>query len=408
MAEATHPDHTPGRVPVDIVAGSEPTEARVVLGAGGRIEGVARRRDGRPLAGLQINAWSQSDEGWQARPFPITDGDGRFVIDHIPAGRTSVSLVNVEADSSRSLQTKEVPVAEGETAAVELVVSRDILVTGRVTRSGAPLPHLLLTLRGASGGGIVFLTRRDADDVSARSGPRRLTAVTDQNGAFELIAEPGTYTVFIDSLDRATRFPGRTLEIPDVETYSADIAFSSAPISGVVVDRESEQPVMGASVGVEPRGGSESSWGKAGWTRSAPDGRFSFDAEPGDYTLVARNSGYAEARTSISVGSDGVFDVRIALERGLEIRGRVVDAKGQAVSGVTVTAELGEGVDQTGPEASRAEARTLVDGSFRIAGLVPGRYTLSSTDELTGRAVRRDVRAGEGKVTLMLRAAEHP
>ena len=46
---ATHPDYVPPEIAVEFDTLKGPVETRLVLSRGGRIEGVAHRRDGTPL-----------------------------------------------------------------------------------------------------------------------------------------------------------------------------------------------------------------------------------------------------------------------------------------------------------------------------------------------------------------------
>lgn len=71
------------------------------------------------------------------------------------------------------------------------------------------------------------------------------------------------------------------------------------------------------------------------------------------------------------------------------LKGKVHDERGALVSGVTVTAQQGE--------SERARATTNHKGEFLIAGLEPGRYTLSFRKPglSTGTVQNVEVRAGK-------------
>jgi hypothetical protein len=98
----------------------------------------------------------------------------------------------------------------------------------------------------------------------------------------------------------------------------------------------------------------------------------------------------------LSVGSDGLSDVRIEMGRGLAIVGRALDAAGRSAAGQMIVAIGGDGFERTGVRA---------DGSFRIEGLGPGPYALSVGSTLAGFATRPSVMPGSEEVTLVLRPA---
>jgi hypothetical protein len=230
------------------------------------------------------------------------------------------------------------------------------------------------------------------------TGPQRLLGVTSEDGSFELLVdEPGKYFTQIESQDSRRSYPTRELEIPDVENQAVEIAFSGVPITGVVVDKDTDQPVAQASVSVSAKVKTDDWWQRASGGASGPDGRFQLEADPGDYVLTGRAEGYGPAQVDVSVTSSGLSDVRLELEHGLEIRGRVLDSSGRALSGIQV-----EGRSE---DEGHGFAQTLPDGSFRMAGLGPKPYNVCAGADIVGYAVRAGVHPGESDLTLSLRPA---
>ena len=375
---ATHPDYAPTDSQVDVTVGRGPTEVRLVMGQGGRIEGSARKRDGTPLVGLRVSAWSMGGGhlNWGGQPQATTGADGRFAIDHVRPGRTNVNLMSSGSPGrpiSMTMLSKTTEVREGETTTVDFL-SREILVTGRVTRSGTPLPGLRVRLMGESmsymstgiGGGI----------TAAPTGPQRLQGVTDEDGSFELIVDdPGQYRALIESQDARRRYPMRTLKIPDVETHGVELALSGVPVSGVVVDQDTEKPLEQAGITLSPKAPRGATAPRAfnspGGATTGPDGRFELDADPGDYRLHARAEGYRNSISDVTVGEAGSSDLRVELEHGLEIRGRVLDPGGRPLSGITVSArsdEIGLDIERLRADSSGWELRS---GRSRAQALQP-------------------------------------
>ena len=396
---ATHPDYAPGDALVDVVAGKGPVETRLVMTQGGRVEGVARKRDGTPLAGLEVGVYSSTRSRGVARPNPITRSDGTFTAEHVAPGQTYVNLMaSVGPGRMMSMMSKQVEVREGETTSVEFL-SREILVNGHVTKSGTPLPGLRLRFMGE--GGMSMSMSAGFDSVAAApTGPQRHTGTTGEDGTFALIVDtPGKYWVQTESVDGRTNYPTRQLEIPDAETHNVEIAFSGVPVTGIVIDKETDQPVAQANVRAAPNDTAKADPGGGGSARTGADGRFQFDADPGEYKLSAGAEGYATTNTVVTVAATGLSDARLELEKGLEIKGRVLDASGQGVPGLYVSARSTTG-DMEGKGA-----QTLPDGTFRMAGLPARPFNLCAGTELAGYAVRMSVSPGGPDVTLTVRPA---
>jgi hypothetical protein len=222
---------------------------------------------------------------------------------------------------------------------------------------------------------------------------------TGEDGTFALIVDtPGKYWVNTESVDGRTNYPTRQLEIPDVETHHVEITFSGVPVTGVVIDKETDQPVALSLVRAIPKDkGKVASSGVS--TRTSADGRFQFDVDPGEYTLSAGAEGYGITNNTVTVATTGLADARIELEKGLEIKGRVVDASGQGVASLSIL-----GRPPSGDWDTKA-AQTLPDGTFRIAGLAARPYNLCTGADLAGFAVRLGVSPGGPDVTLTLRPA---
>jgi hypothetical protein len=396
---ATHLDYAPADALVDVVAAKGPAETRLVLTQGGRIEGVARKRDGSPLAGLEVGVYSSSRARSGTRPSPVTRGDGSFTAEHVAPGQTSVSLMaSVGPGRMMSMMSKQVEVREGETTTVDFS-SREILVNGHVTKSGAPMPGLRLHFMGE--GGMSMSMGSGYDSVAAApTGPQRHVGTTGEDGTFALIVDtPGKYWVQTESVDARTNYPTRQLEIPDVETHNVEIAFSGVPVTGVVIDKETDQPVAQAFVRAVPNDTAKADPGGGGSARTGTDGRFQFDADPGENKLSAGAEGYATTNTVVTVPATGLSDARLELEKGLEIKGRVLDASGQGVPSLYVSARSTTG-DMEGKGA-----QTLPDGTFRMAGLPARPFNLCAGTELAGYAVRMGVSPGGADVTMTLRPA---
>lgn len=400
---ATHPNYAEGRVTgIEVDPSKGPSEARVVLAEGGRVEGFVRRRDGRGVSNVAISVLPVRRDGGSPfggggpRIIQLRD-DGSFAAEHLPSGRLQVLLMNVSGGTYTSAQAQEAEIQNGATASVNFV-SQDILVSGRITRSGAPGAGVRVSVRADQT--FTLMMSFAGPPPLAQAGPPRGTAVTREDGGYELIASaPGKAVVSVASADGKSGLPSRNVVIPDADAHTLDLDFGGASVTGVVVDAETEAPLAQADVSAGPRRPGEP--GSGGRTVSGPDGRFELELDPGEYRVSARRSegDYSSATVDVDVGTGGAPQIRLALARGVSITGKVVDAAGRGAGNLNVTAAAGEP-----PQASVSSgAVTLADGSFRIGGLRQEPYTIAARSDVGTFAVRTSVTPGEENLLLTLR-----
>jgi protocatechuate 3,4-dioxygenase beta subunit len=393
---ARHPSFADGQVTnLEVDPGKGPAEARIVMTPGGRVEGAVRKRDGTGVPGVVIRLrpagepYVFSDAGTTS-----TRGDGTFAFEHVRAGRGRAAMSAGGAGFYMTSQEQDVDVRQGETTTVDFVV-RDVLVSGHVTRSGAPAPGLRVTIRTREA--TTFFSFGPGLAPSAPpSGPQRMTGVTREDGSYELLLDvPGAADLSIDALDGSVGFPSRLVEIPDADAHVIDVNLSGVPVTGIVVDKDTDAPIAQARVSAYRPG-------KPGATTlGGADGRFRFELDPGEYRISANASeqGYAAAEASVSVDSAGAPEVRLSLRHGLSLSGKAVDPAGGGLAGTPVFAR-GE---PAGASSSAGMCFTLADGSFRIEGLSSGPHILTASTASGLFAVRRGIAAGAQGIVLMLR-----
>jgi hypothetical protein len=388
---ATHPSYAEGRVGIEVDPAKGPTEARVVVTQGGRIEGFVRKRDGTAVAGITLSVSLPGRASPSLRPtFLTTDAAGSFVAEHLPTGRALVALMNRSGNTFTSAQTRDVDVREGQTTTVEFR-SREILLSGRVTHGGAPFPGLRLTVQADR---VMYMSFAGPEGPGA-AGPQHMTAVTREDGSYEmLVDEPGKLRIAAETTSDNRRYPTRNAEIPDADAFTLDLDYSGIAVSGVV-QGESEQPIAGASVSASPKKPQPVPTFNSAQTGA--DGRFQLELEPGDYRVVASMQGYSPKSVELSVSAGGAPEVRLELARGLSISGKVVDTRGRGVGGLSVSAMASD------PAANNGFAMTLPDGSFDILGLAPGTYSLMARSELGSFGVALRIAAGTRDATIELR-----
>ncbi|MGH8324749.1 MAG: carboxypeptidase-like regulatory domain-containing protein, partial [Steroidobacteraceae bacterium] len=127
-------------------------------------------------------------------------------------------------------------------------------------------------------------------------------------------------------------------------------------------------------------------------------GRFSATALPaGRATLTASAPGYVTATRAVDVVAGDrlhdvtVRDLRLELERGGTVAGRVRDDRGEPVADAAVV-------------VTGQRARTNHDGDFRVDGVAAGRLRVTAGKGGAVAAEEVEVRAGdESRVELRLR-----
>jgi hypothetical protein len=223
-----------------------------------------------------------------------------------------------------------------------------------------------------------------------------MAAVTREDGTFEMIVdEPGSVRMTVWSADLRFRFPVRVIQVPDADSFAAELAFEGAPVNGVVVDRDTEAPLPYAMVSAgyrEP--------GRNGATATTgPDGRFQLELEPGDYRFGAfpKDGGYARVLVDVSVSPAGAADVRIPLPRGLRITGRATDPAGRPIADVRVSAfSFADSSSQT---------ETMADGRFEMRGLKNVEHLVTAWSDAGLFAIRTGVGAGTTELPLPMQRA---
>jgi hypothetical protein len=402
---AQHPGFAPARLTgVTIEPEGRPAEVNVVMSRGGRVEGVVRKRGGLPFTGGRVAIVARREaRGFDPRAASPIREDGSFVLEHVAPGPSSLWVLSPTTAQGPGIHTlqpviqRELEVVDGETSVVD-VQTREVLVTGRVTRGGEPVGGLTVGFSSPQGGFPMIAGSGAAGAAGTPVGPQPMAGVTREDGVYELLVlEPGQYHAMRRSAEGfrslLTSKGSALVEIPDVPVHTVDFTLGSARVAGSVVEQDSGKPVARAFVtfAAKSRPG--------GSTVSDSEGRFALETEPGDGKLHVRAEGFAPEERALSVPEAGVDELRVELVRGLEIAGRVVDQAGRPIGDLSVLAQ-GEAAD-----GASGFARVLPDGSFRLRGLVEGVYTVSAGSDRAGYGYQSGVLPGATDVRLTLQPA---
>lgn len=351
---------------------------------------------GTPIRRAQVRAFS--GEMRESRG-ASTDGQGRFEIRDLPAGRWELSVskagfVTLRFGQRRPFEAgRPIELGEGETMAkADMALPRGGAVTGRVVDEfGDPVAG----------------TRVQAMRYRTMQGNRQLMGVgndnTDDTGAFRLYGlTPGDYYIsavpqmgmFMEETSDTTGYaptyyPG-TGNVAEAQRVSiavgqemTGITFALLPtravrVTGSVIDSKGERLANGFVRMQDAAEGAAGMFMMRGG-RVRPDGSFTIsNVTPGTYTLIVNTGMGAPGEDSefasmrVTVGNDDLTGINMVTNKGATVSGALVAAPGSAgnltAPGVMVMHQPGraEGMMMMG---GMRPAKVDADGSFRVEGV---------------------------------------
>jgi RNA polymerase sigma factor (sigma-70 family) len=305
----------------------------VELAIAATVTGRVIDESGTALPDVQVGLWPWTwESGGPAPRAALTDGDGRFEVRNVGAGRFEVTAW----DRDHVVQGRQsVTVEAGREAEIVLRLANAVAVSGTVRINGKPLAGISVA-------------------IAAPTAPipsKTLAVVTRDDGTFtaHAAAAHARARIEVSGYDvLSPRFVDTTHG--SIANLVVDVVQGPA-IQGQVVYRG--QPVADAEVHV--RGPSLRTD-----VRTDGSGKFEMSLEAGAYTLDANSDAIgAYSSTPVKVTAPTTSPVTIELDADARISGKVIDKSGAPVVGVEVSAVRQEGNDA-------AKGTTAVDGSFML------------------------------------------
>ena len=343
---------------------------------GGGIDGVVLDTTGAPLGGASVTLASQGGFAGGARRV-VTDGAGRFAVRGLPGSSTW----SVEARYPGRAPVRRAPVA-ARTRDLELRVATGGTLVGRVVdRAGRGVADVevyahAMVQRASVGTGL-------AEYLSARTGP---------DGGYRLGAlNPGHYRFEVRPTARmqwsATASTVRELDVHEGETPvdDATVARGAALRARIAPTDAPADPTIELAFQRTAEGGIPHRL----VVQPTPDGELAVDAlEAGSYRVIARSAarGYStSADVTLVDGATAQVALRFAGTARLE---GTVSAGGAPLASARIDVRRAGAFERAPDDFTGNWAAANPDGTFAIAGLSPGRWTVKITSESTAPVIR--------------------
>jgi len=373
--------------------GGEEKDLRHRYTVRGRIDG----EDARALAGARVEIL-KAVRGKIVVGSQITGSDGRFrfgideagphvvlakASDHMGAGQNvAIDDRHPEVEVNLQLRRLDAGKAKGRTG------SPGKRLTGTVEDpEGRPLRGASLSVFAVTGGAIDFAPVPVVEEGAGRPSPE---ARSDERGRFRMVV-PRTHLVQALGLIVRCRADGHAIKTlnaassEEPERLSFVLASGVLTFRGEVRDGETDAPVAGARVRLYAQRGEDE---LLAYEESATDARGAFRSESlpraDRVAFVAMARAYRMEFGSIEARGQRELLHRIALRKGREIRGMVVDGRtGGPIEGAKVRAEGG---------VVYASAESGEDGGFVLQGVpTDGPLRLSAeADGYVSRSMGRE------------------
>jgi protocatechuate 3,4-dioxygenase beta subunit len=366
---------------------------------------------GKGAAGITVVAERSNDwpENNRTVAKTSTDDEGNYRLSGLAVGRFEIkpiakAFVVVAGDSFKQ-PGQTVNIAENESITkIDFSLVRGGVITGRVTDlEGHPI----------IGERVNVVAKGDSESRSVSYFPGRKNQ-TDDRGIYRIYGlAPGSYTVsvgqatggvnlVVSSQYAKTFYPGVTeqskatpIEIGQgTEATNIDITPGKSArgfsVSGRVLDAESGKPVASVHIVYSTLNAANQQRGATNYTfvQSDANGKFRIEGIPsGHYTafLMAswENSSYSDG-APFDISDADVSGIEIKVRRGATVEGvAVIEDNGDPTAAallrsVSLTAFTTD-EQSNGAPTSYSLGNINPDGSFRFAGLAPGKVRISMT-----------------------------
>jgi len=389
----------------------------LTVGTGAVIAGRVVDTSGRVVPRAEVHGWSLDvyelrSDFRPADRLVTADDAGEFVVGGLGPDFTLMAeapgFLPVEFLGGTLAEGERVGLAAGGAPVdppLTLVLSPAREIRGRVLGSdGAPYAGAHISAGPQDEG----LLRGTAVPDVARRTMWSLERRSAADGTFHMTAASVPYDIGVSARGCTGWYGVHALGDPDLLVRLG----AGLVVTGTVVDAASGAPLEGAEVGCYAHSGAGSS---GGTTHTDAQGRFEFRgmlAGDGCELDVSAEGHAVEVRYPLTLDAATVLDLRIALEPELVLAGRVVDARGQPVSGADVHVEGDRALSfpnvRIHPvptwESRLGDDDTTSDdgGRFRVGRLYAGTFRVTATHPLGQPRATLTVPSGSEELLLVL------
>ena len=381
--------------PVVVLAGETTTGVTLRMLNQARVRGKVTTASGAPLVEARVslaqkspgqnNPWEEQNRWQNATRVPVKP-DGTYDAP-VPFSPPSQLLVRGSALDFATTDAAPVDLVEGREAyEIDLVLPDGADLAGRVVAKGGDT--------GIAGARVSVAAARDQNSMMYGyvGGQASVWAITDATGAFRIShLGAGTFEVRASAdgyvADVLTTKAGAdkpaVLELAPELTIEGVVAFADGtPAEGVEVQASGGQTQRAfGGVMQAPRAGVTDKNGAFRVTGLGA-GTWALDVRP------PWNSEVNVRAKHVDGIAGGAKDVRVTVEPGGTIAGRVVDTQGKGIGMAWINANPmpKEGVQLTGYEYRYAQSRA--DGTFTLSGLAEGPYHVQANANYGGKNFR--------------------
>jgi uncharacterized GH25 family protein len=345
----------------------------IQLAKGRRITGTVRDTSGRAIAGARVRA--QDPEDATSYGAAAVSVRGEYTITPLPA---TAYAVYVEMPEQYEVEGKRGDLRKNVESRVDFEAKKMTLVRGIVRDEDRRPVAGAVIAQAVDGSPLIYAVMKN-DTSRAASGPDgtfKLYAVQPQG---RLTAIKHGFAIGVsERLTATSLLKPVTITLPHgLEVKGSVVGPDEKPMGDARIIIMSADTALGTV----PFAASLTSGFVDEWLRADADGTFSVRLNRGVHEFGVSKKGFASTELGGVEVSESMQPVRIVLEQGVSIRGRVSRKSGKPVDGGMVFAN-----EQN--QRGAGQAKVGNNGEFVIESLQRGTYALQFMNEKNARAAK--------------------
>ena len=275
----------------------------------------------------------------------LTDSSGSYLINNLPAGNYSLSVMAAGFQSAINSLT----VVQGQTTTLNVVLAMDPgNLTGTVSDVNGPV----------SGASVQLFVNTTL----------LATVLTDSNGGYSIAnLAPGQYVLQVSASNHQSVIEGVTIVADQTQEADVMLPLNPGSISGTLIDAVSGLPLVGFTVNISNNGTLIAT------AITDANGNYLISGlAPDSYSVSALGPNYQTGTLSVTVLAGNTASANFSLQsQPGSISGNVVDTNSNPLANVLIEALQGNNI--------LATAMTDPSGNYSLTGLAPGTYVVRAS-----------------------------